>query len=919
MATREGTRASAEFICVSLAPDVCKSPSIPVPYKILSLFDCAVNFSTNVRFRTRNVFRHNSRLSTVRCDEPGVGGGVLSGVNMGYCRPISMTHSKTVRVNGSFVDYHVGTYMFMNCAGPEGPFNTIGQVIFLGNMLPGPVSPSGKIPKSSIDGSSGILSDIQSSLGDVEGLIAKGKKLYELAKTDWSDPSSVLGAIGGVAGIAGLQDVADMAKTAKDLYDKGKQIAQTDWSNPKQALAALAGIANVAGMDGIAKATELASKVRDAIKADWKDPKAALAAATNIMKGTGLNKMVAALASDLITTNDSNGASNPLPTNFPKPGASQANSNGSSPSRNTGAKATNGMIPESPEGNPRLPITSDVLAEMKEKNPLAYRRIMDIQESTGSIPPNAFVEVTKPAKDKKGNPIPDSERTAVYVPGEGFSTTPNERESSSLWTVPDGIREVFVAGSGPSVGEFFGMKQKEGNWYLFGGLIDLGSPEMPGAGAGGNAWWVPDKIFGMDFSKYYDYHDKHYYGNDVRLGDMGKILGVEANAFSEGLGSNPLQWPFQALYSGATTTVGTLTALDNSLKDILGKGDFSSLKDFFGNVFGESPLSPNDLGASNIVAGGCVGPEVPTLPGQSAPGTGSGAPGQGVPPAKGKAGAPGGNASGAGQDGVLITTAQGNPAAAAAAIEAAFRKDNQEALNKAQSEERAKQEQAAKEKAAKEKADKEKAEDKKPEEEKAENEKEKDPKKDEAEKEKTDEGNRNASGGKHYSKEEVEAILKDIKDKNLFQSYLDHFGDGKYDFKVNEPNATFDVDGKTMNSGEFGNFLAGYAGVINGGLLGELGVRGGGVLYDFFDSIKYDLGWTAPPPAGMDPPKFDFDRDSWPAINAGVERARKSLISSHPELQLPPGHHFNLLFPGMVVTPEGNLISIEEAKSKMMA
>ena len=290
----------------------------------------------------------------------------------------------------------------------------------------------------------------------------------------------------------------------------------------------------------------------------------------------------------------------------------------------------------------------------------------------------------------------------VYIPGEGFSTTPNERASSSLWTVPDGIREVFVAGSGPSVGEFFGMKQKEGNWYLFGGLFDLGSPEMPGAGSGGNAWWVPDKMFGMDFSKYYDYHDKNYYGSDVRLDDMGKILGVEAKAFREGLGSNPLQWPFQALYSGATTTVGTFTALDNSLKDIVGQADFSSLNDFFGGVFGDSGLSPNDLGVDNIVAGGCTEPQVPTLPGQSAPGSGSGAPGQGAPPAKGKAGAPDGNASGAGKDGVLITTAQGNPSAAAAAIEAAFRKDNQAALNKAQAEERAKQEQAAKEKAAKE-------------------------------------------------------------------------------------------------------------------------------------------------------------------------------------------------------------------------
>src|SRR4051794_20243426 len=106
MATREGTRASAEFICICMVPDFCKSPVVVVPYKILSKFDCAVNFSTNVRFRTRLAFRHNSRLSTVLCDEPGVGGGILSGVNKGFCRPINGTSSTTVRVNGSFVDYH---------------------------------------------------------------------------------------------------------------------------------------------------------------------------------------------------------------------------------------------------------------------------------------------------------------------------------------------------------------------------------------------------------------------------------------------------------------------------------------------------------------------------------------------------------------------------------------------------------------------------------------------------------------------------------------------------------------------------------------------------------------------------------------------------------------------------------------------
>lgn len=704
MATREGTRASMEFVCICIVPDFCKSPTIVVPYKIYSKFDSAVNFSTNVRFRTRWAFRHNSRLSTVLLDEPGVGGGVLSGVNKGFCRPIDGTASTTVRVNGSFVDYHEGTYMWMNCAGPEGPFNTIGRVKFLGNLLPGPVTPAGKIPKGCILGDSGILADIQSSLGDVDDLIKKGKKLYDLAKTDWSDPSAVLGAIGGVAGIAGLQETAGMLEKAKKLYDTGKKVLDTDWSDPKQALAAVAGVANVAGMDGIAKAAEMASKIRDVVKTDWSDPKAALAAATTIMKSTGLNTMAAALLSDAITSSPSSGGPK-LPPFFPKPGTN-SNSNGSASPANQTPDKSGGPIPKSPEGNPRLPITPDNLDAIKDKFPLAYQRIMDIQNNTGSLPPNAFLEITKPVKGKDGKPVSENERIAVYIPGEGFSTTQHERDSSSLWTLPDGIRKFFVAGSGPSVGEFFGMQQKEGNWYLFGGLMDLGSPELPGAGAGGNAWFVPDKIFGMDFSKYYDNHDLNYYGNDVRLSDLGKILKVEGNAFWEGLGANPLQWPFQALYSGATTAVGTLTALDNSLNDILGKGDFSSLKDFFGSVFGESPINPQDLGIMNIAPGGCM-PEVPALPGQSAPGTGSGSPGSGAPPAKGQAGAPEGNASGAGKDGILITTKQGNPSAELAALDAKFKAENQQALEKAQAEERAKQEKAAQEKAAREQAEKE--------------------------------------------------------------------------------------------------------------------------------------------------------------------------------------------------------------------
>jgi hypothetical protein len=212
----------------------------------------------------------------------------------------------------------------------------------------------------------------------------------------------------------------------------------------------------------------------------------------------------------------------------------------------------------------------------------------------------------------------------------------------------------------------------------------------------------------MDMSPYYDHHDKGYYGSNVGLKDLGKILSHELEAFKAGATLNPLQLPLQAIYSAATTAVGLGTAVTNEATK-MGSGDFSSLKDFFGSVFGGSSVNPSDLAVMNIVPGGCMGPSVPTLPGQSAPGTGSGAPGSGAPPKPGTAGAPDGNASGAGKDGMLVTTAQANPAAAAAAIEAQFRKDNQAALEKAQAEEKATQEKAAQEKAAQEKAAKEKA------------------------------------------------------------------------------------------------------------------------------------------------------------------------------------------------------------------
>jgi hypothetical protein len=705
MAVREGTRASKEFMCVSLAPDFCKSPNIVVPYSIVSKFDCAVNFSTNVRFRKQWVFRHNSRLSTVLGDEAGVGGGVLSGVNKGFCRPIDGTSSKTVRANNAFVDYHEGTYMFMNCAGPDGQFNTIGRVVFLGNMLPGPVAPGGKVPKSCVEGSSSLLADIESQFGDLNDLIGKAKQLYALAQTDWSNPAAVLGAMGGLAGIAGLQDVADLAKKGKELYELGKKVVNTDWSDPMQALSAIAGVANVAGMQDIAKVAGMANTIGNAIKTDWSDPRAALASATAIMKNTGLNQMAAEMASNAIL--DSNipvsqtGTAPPL---FPKPGSA--------------GKDAGPPIPPSTKDQTRAPITPERYNEIKATNSVAAARYDALSEDEKN---QAFVEYP--------NGSADPSQVAVYIPGQGFSTTPAEQDAlpNVSQFIPKGIREIFVASAADAKeGNFLGIKEKEGNVYLFGGLLELGSPEMPGAGTGWT-WFVPDRILNMDFAPYFDYHDRNYYHNP-KLADIGTVLAHELNAFKAGATSNPLQLPLQMVYSAFTTGVGLGSiALNEFNQAILGSSgeekapspgglqidSFSSIGDFFSNGFGSGGIDPKSM-VDFFGPGGCMPDSVPTLPGQTVPGGPSG-PGAGTKPATGKAGAPEGDASGAGKDGVLITTKAGNPAAAAAAIEKKAKAESKKALEKSQAEEKAKQERAAKEKARKEKPDAPKPEPSKPE------------------------------------------------------------------------------------------------------------------------------------------------------------------------------------------------------------
>ena len=198
----------------------------------------AYRFFTWVR-GSRDGDRHRWR----RVDEAGTGGGVISQVLKGMCRPIFP--APTVFINGHLHCHHQLSTMFMNCAGPEGPGNTIGQVIFNGPMYYAEVGPGGTIPsetnpppqaESFAEG--GCMPKLDklpgSSLGGLQDIVGLAQQAYNLSKTDWKNPASVLGAIGGLAGMAGLGGFAQAAQMAAGVAG----MATADWSNPGAAMGA---------------------------------------------------------------------------------------------------------------------------------------------------------------------------------------------------------------------------------------------------------------------------------------------------------------------------------------------------------------------------------------------------------------------------------------------------------------------------------------------------------------------------------------------------------------------------------------------------------------------------------------------------------------------------------------------------------
>ncbi|MEL6612518.1 MAG: DUF4150 domain-containing protein [Bacteroidota bacterium] len=252
MAENEGSRQDGQFVVISICPDVCKSPTTPVPYPIVAFLEDSERLSGNVRFRSKPVFHMGSRVSKVVGDEAGVGLGVVSSSKGGYCKPV--IPAPLVRINGELATHHQQTLMEMNGASPEGPFNTLGKVYFLGPMVSAPIGDGGALPLDTNPivasetgregGCLGALSSLGGSVGGggLEDVVGLAQTAYGLATTDWSNPGAALGAIGGVAGSMGFGSIAQ----GMQLASKGHSLVSTDWSNPGAALGAAMGLAGPA-------------------------------------------------------------------------------------------------------------------------------------------------------------------------------------------------------------------------------------------------------------------------------------------------------------------------------------------------------------------------------------------------------------------------------------------------------------------------------------------------------------------------------------------------------------------------------------------------------------------------------------------------------------------------------------------------
>lgn len=119
MANEAATAKDAQFVLVSMLPDLCLTPSKngpPIPYPVTHDMGQSKQCSPNVYFRGQPAYLHEeSYVDNIKGDEPGAGKGVVSGTHTEISR--SEKHSTSVFVNGKYL-VRTGDMVWMNRAEP---------------------------------------------------------------------------------------------------------------------------------------------------------------------------------------------------------------------------------------------------------------------------------------------------------------------------------------------------------------------------------------------------------------------------------------------------------------------------------------------------------------------------------------------------------------------------------------------------------------------------------------------------------------------------------------------------------------------------------------------------------------------------------------------------------------------------------
>ena len=278
MADQTGLRRDPRGYVVATTPDVCKlANGTPTPFPIFAQFSWAVREVATVRFEGRPATNLDARISRVVGDEAGVGGGITSNVNLGMCRPVPGTTSPTFRVGGQWLIHSRDTQMLMNCAGPDGPGNTVGRVTWSASAPSGvTVGPDGEILGAT---NPPVEAETEEEKGFFGRLADKAKSAAS-AVADAASNMSVMDAVHlglDVAGmVPGLGEIADGANAL--LY-----LAEGDYTNAALSAAAMIPFAGMAATgakfarraDALAGVVRVADKAADAARAAGRAARAA--------------------------------------------------------------------------------------------------------------------------------------------------------------------------------------------------------------------------------------------------------------------------------------------------------------------------------------------------------------------------------------------------------------------------------------------------------------------------------------------------------------------------------------------------------------------------------------------------------------------------------------------------------------------